>query len=143
VAEDWALGGRLALQRTNDLLVQGEQFGLGGIATVRGYGERELAGDQGISASLELVTPRLGLAEQAPGVDLRGVAFADGGQVANHGDLACLPQQTRCTLASLGVGLRLDWGPVQGRLYVAQAQRDGNGTRAGEWRTQFAVTANY
>ena len=143
VAEDWALGGRLALQRTTDLLVQGEQFGLGGIATVRGYGERELAGDQGISASLELVTPRLGLAEQAPGVDLRGVAFADGGQVANHGDLACLPQQTRCTLASLGVGLRLDWGPVQGRLYVAQAQRDGNGTRAGDWRTQFTVTANY
>lgn len=143
VAEDWSLQGRLALQRSKDLLVQGEQFGIGGIGSVRGYGDRELSGDQGIAASLELATPRLDLFQPAAGVDLRALAFADGGQVANHGDLGCRPLQTRCTLASLGIGLRLDWGPVLGRLYLAQAQRDGNGTRAGDWRTQFSVTANY
>ncbi len=34
-------------QETNDLLISGEQFGIGGMDSVRGYGEREILNDRG------------------------------------------------------------------------------------------------
>jgi hemolysin activation/secretion protein len=37
--------------------VPGELFGVGGAQSVRGYEERELAGDSGLQASFEFTTP--------------------------------------------------------------------------------------
>ena len=167
VADDWALGGRLAGQFTRDALVPGEQFGLGGASTVRGYADRELAGDRGLVASIELTTPRLlggagGAGGEAGGrtpggtagggspggtaggaADLRLLAFVDAGQVSNVDNLACRALQTRCTLSSVGIGARLGWGVVQGRLFVARALQDAAATRTGDWRTHLTLTANF
>ena len=141
VLEDWQLAARAALQYSADRLVPGEQFGLGGAGSVRGYHERELSADNGLTASLELVSPRLALG--GPAVDLRGLLFADAGQVSNNGDLACRALQTRCSLTSWGLGARLGWRTVQLRLSVAQARQDASTTLAGHWRAHVALNASF
>jgi hypothetical protein len=59
------------------------------------------------------------------------------------GELACRAQQTRCTLSAVGLGARLDWRNLQGRLYVAQALQDAATTRSGDWRTHLLVHVNF
>lgn len=142
LVDDWSLAGRLSLQHTQDQLVPGEQFGLGGASSVRGYADRELAGDSGYALAIELSTPRLA-ADSTGAADLRLLAFADGGQVHNQGDLACRAGQTRCTLTSLGLGARLGWRTLQARLFLAQARQDGADTRAGDWRTHLTANLNF
>ena len=141
VLEDWQLAARAALQYSADRLVPGEQFGLGGAGSVRGYQERELSADTGLSAALELVSPRLALG--GPAVDLRWLVFADAGRVSNNGDLACRALQTHCTLSSWGLGARLGWGGAQLRLAVAQARQDANATVAGHWRAHAALNVSF
>jgi hemolysin activation/secretion protein len=46
-------------QVSNRTLLPSEQFGLGGFATVRGYEERQLNGDDGLLARTEFVSPAL------------------------------------------------------------------------------------
>jgi hemolysin activation/secretion protein len=141
--EDWALGGRVALQYSSDNLVPGEQFGIGGAATVRGYEEREVAADRGGVASIELSTPRLGWAAQAK-VDLRLVAFADAGHVSQNDGAFCAGTRTGCTLASAGLGARLSFGrTVQAQVFVANALKDGASTQRGDWRSHFAINASF
>jgi hemolysin activation/secretion protein len=141
--EGLQLSGRFAAQTTGDRLVPGEQFGLGGANSVRGYTERELAGDTGFLLSLELATPRLGGGLLPAGTDLRGFAFADGGQVRSGAGSTCGGGQQRCTASSLGLGLRAAWGPVQWRIAAAQALQDGAGTRRHGWRTHAALVASF
>ena len=141
VLEDWQLAARAALQYSPDRLVPGEQFGLGGAGSVRGYQERELAADTGLSASLELISPRLALA--GPTVDLRWLVFADAGRISNNGDLACRALQTSCSLSAWGLGARLGWRTLQLRLSVAQARQDASTTQAGHWRAHAALNASF
>ncbi len=141
VFDDWSLGGRISAQLANDALVPGEQFGIGGAGSVRGYHERELAGDSGLQASLELVTPKLGWL--GPDADLRLLGFVDAGQISNQADAHCRPGKTRCTLGSAGLGLRLGWGPVQLRLAAAQALDDAATTQRGDWRGHVSVSASF
>lgn len=137
------LTGRFALQHSADRLVPGEQFGLGGAGSVRGYAERELAADTGYLLSLELVSPRLGEGLLPAAADLRALVFADGGQVRSLGGAECRPGQGSCTASSLGLGARLAWGPVQWRFAVAQAQQDAGSTRAHGWRSHVALIASF
>ena len=160
----WQLQGRLNGQYSPDALVSGEQLGLGGASSVRGYEEREIVGDSGFFAALELhgpdVAKRLsgifgarslgtteatqaaaGTASAAPAFDLRLLAFTDAGRVSNQGGLPCREAQTRCSLASFGLGARLSAGPLQVRLDVAQALRAGQRTAANDLTLHFM--ANY
>jgi hypothetical protein len=59
-------------QYTNTPLLAGEQFGLAGSTTVRGFQERAVAADSGIVANAELYTPELASSVGLPG-QLRGV----------------------------------------------------------------------
>ena len=149
VFDDWTLAGRVALQHSDALLVPGEQFGLGGAASVRGYQEREIAGDRGVLVSLELVSPGLlgaagaaGVAG-APATDLRLLAFVDGGEVANRDATACVGNRSRCTLAAVGLGLRLNRGGLRFRLYLAQAQDDAISTRRKDWRAHGGLNLSF
>jgi len=45
-----------------DVLISGEQFGIGGATSVRGTGERPLAADSGLFSTLEISTAELLLA---------------------------------------------------------------------------------
>lgn len=55
----WSLVGRLRGQHTSDVLIPGEQFGLGGVGSVRGLRDRETAGDRGYTVNLEAHAPQL------------------------------------------------------------------------------------
>lgn len=103
LADTWIWTARGAFQLSPDVLISGEQFGLGGLASVRGTEiERPISGDSGLSASLEMLTPEL-----APGLRLLG--FVDAGTIRNHKS-DNLSRPASDTLASVGVGLRFTRG---------------------------------
>jgi len=99
---NWTWIARLQAQYADAPLIPGEQFGLGGINSVRGLNERELSGDRGYQASLELWG--------APSLSgrLRWLAFLDAGRVVNDRPL---PGEVAAeSVASAGVGARYTWG---------------------------------
>jgi hemolysin activation/secretion protein len=148
LTDDWQLQTRLVGQATNDALVPGEQFGIGGAASVRGYDEREVTGDSGASASVELVGPNLlGLPSPGGGPlrggSLRPVLFADVGWVRNRLGTPCRVNETECSLAGVGAGLRYAAGPLQAKLDVAYALRAGNRTDRHATRAHFSVSYSF
>lgn len=104
LATTWLWTARGMFQYSPDVLIAGEQFGIGGIGSVRGTDlERPVTGDKGISGTLELSTPEL-----EPGWRLLG--FVDAGYVRNNKpDFVLNPRSDR--LASIGVGTRYARGP--------------------------------
>jgi hemolysin activation/secretion protein len=113
---DWSFSVRGALQYTSQALIAGEQFGLGGQGSVRGTAtERPIAGDRGVSAALELLTP---VSTQG----LQGVAFVDAGWIGNV-DADNVQRVASDRLVGAGLGLRYASGALQagaeyGRLLV-------------------------
>lgn len=57
--KDWILGVRANAQYTNDNIVTTEQFGAGGMYSVRGFKERAAYADKGVQGSLEIYTPEI------------------------------------------------------------------------------------
>jgi hemolysin activation/secretion protein len=96
---------RIDMQYTEDALVQGEQFGLGGWNSVRGFFEREFASDRGFYGTLELYTPNIGPRITWSGIDsLRLLAFYDAGGLTRNNPA---PGDTvHQSVSSAGVGLR-------------------------------------
>lgn len=142
-ADAWQLRLRWALQWTSDALVSGEQFGLGGANTARGYEEREQVGDRGAQASLELTGPELLTRQRLGAPSLRPFVFADGGTVSNALDAPCRDGYTRCSLASVGLGLAGERDRLQARLAVAVALRDAALTRKKDTRAHFSATYSF
>jgi hemolysin activation/secretion protein len=141
---DWQLRGRLSLQWTRQALVAGEQFGLGGAVSVRGYEERELVGDKGVAATLELGSPELLTRATADQPSLRGFAFVDGGSVANNLNAPCNnTDKTRCSLASAGLGLSFERQRLQARLAAAVALKEGTLTRRNDTRAHFSANLSF
>jgi len=114
--ERWPWTARAQGQYSPDVLISGEQFGLGGLGSVRGTDiERPISGDSGVAGTFEVSTPEL-----AP--KLRLLGFVDAGWLWNNDPTTALkPSSDR--LASLGLGLRYANGPFSisadyGRLVV-------------------------
>ncbi|GAB3248285.1 ShlB/FhaC/HecB family hemolysin secretion/activation protein [Chitinimonas naiadis] len=139
---DWMTHLSLNAQLTSDALPPAEQFGLGGANTLRGYGERVLADDEGVLGSLEAYSPDV--AQGLVGGDwlLRGVAFVDWGHISRN---RALPgEQSSTSLAGAGLGLRLGWGKRASlKLDVAQALKDGGGESKHDTRVHFSATVSY
>ncbi len=131
---------RAAAQYTSDALIPGEQFGLGGVLSVRGYTEREVSGDRGLQGTLEYVSPALFPAASAALSQLRAVAFADVGWVDNRLSTPCAAGRTRCQLASLGAGMRYGYQDFQARLDWGHALRAGSITRRGDSRIHVSLS---
>ena len=104
--EDWLIRMVFNGQYTDSALIPGEQFGLGGATSVRGFQEREVANDRGIFGSAELYTPTITRWIPLKKSMCRLLAFYDIGQVTGvnvqPGDWG------RMTLASTGLGVRMD-----------------------------------
>jgi hemolysin activation/secretion protein len=123
-------------QYTGNALLPGEQFGLGGPDSVRGYVLREAVNDRGYSGQLELYTPDLA---QKFGLTTdyrpRLVAFYDFGTIArNH----ALPGESQGdSIASAGVGLRVTRGTTFSlrmdfaRILETTSNRDAGSLRMG------------
>jgi hemolysin activation/secretion protein len=129
-------------QYTDDALVPGEQFGIGGWNSVRGFLEREVASDRGFAASAELYTPDLLRLFDVKWGELRLLAFYDYGEVTRNepqpGDIRSVQ------ISSAGGGLRLSlqkWLSLRGDVaYVI----DGDGVRDdGEVRGHFGVVLSF
>lgn len=106
-ANDWQLRVAFNGQATRDRLVAGEQFGIGGIDSVRGFLEREVRGDQGYRGTVEGHSPELaGLTERFSGHKLRGVLFYDWGRASRTDPSG----PNRQSIAAAGFGLRLSAG---------------------------------
>jgi hemolysin activation/secretion protein len=104
VAETWLWTARTLWQYSPDVLISGEQFGLGGLSSVRGTElERPISGDKGVSATFEITTPEL-----LPG--LRALGFLDAGWLANNNPNGT-NKLSSDRLASIGLGLRYGQGP--------------------------------
>jgi len=106
--KDWQVRAVFNGQYTSDALVSGEQFGLGGPDSVRGYLLREVANDRGYSGQLELYTPDLatkaGLSDQ---YRARLLAFYDFGAVQRNHALAA--EVGSDSIASAGIGVRFSY----------------------------------
>ncbi|HSH89666.1 MAG TPA: ShlB/FhaC/HecB family hemolysin secretion/activation protein [Ramlibacter sp.] len=98
-ATNWLWSARTQFQFSPDVLIAGEQFGLGGLGSVRGTDiDRPITGDKGISGTFEVMTPEL-----AQGLRLLG--FVDAGWLGNNKP-AAPDKPSSDSIASIGVGLR-------------------------------------
>lgn len=126
---------KLQGQYSHQPLVPGEQFGVGGAQSVRGYHEREASGDQGYLLSLEAWTP-----QWRPG--WRGVLFADGARTRRVQMPAS--EVAHQNLLGLGAGLRWQAGNSYGvSMDVARPMKNAAQTRAGTWRAHLLATARF
>ncbi len=129
----WLFRGRFTGQRSGEPLIPGEQFGLGGADSIRGFDEREVAGDDGYHLSLEAWAP-----PNKTGIQM--LAFADGGYgyrwETAPGDAEAL------TLTSFGVGAR--WSPTRRLSMSADFAYVTNGAgnvESGSSKFHFTVLA--
>ncbi len=137
--DDWQARAAFNGQYTNDLLVTGEQFGIGGPDSVRGYLLREVANDKGYAAQLEVYTPNLsptvGLAES---YRLKLLAFYDFGGVKRNDPLP--GEQAGKFIASAGLGLRLGYSKTASlRVDVAQILKAAGTRQTDEQRVSAAL----
>lgn len=131
-ANDWQVRFTSSAQWTGKALIPGEQFGMGGAASVRGFQEREIANDRGFQTSFELYTPELC---QPLGGDqrCRALAFFDSGAVYRVDALA--GEQTREHIASTGIGLRYSWGKhLAFQTDYGHVLQGGGTQQRGDWR---------
>lgn len=108
IGADWQARLLVNGQYTNDPLVPGEQYGIGGAGSVRGIALREFANDRGYSGSMEIYTPELNKLLGTTAFQSRILIFYDQGYV---GRVDPVPGDTVSTqVASIGLGLRITDG---------------------------------
>ncbi|WP_409524728.1 ShlB/FhaC/HecB family hemolysin secretion/activation protein [Nitrincola sp. MINF-07-Sa-05] len=102
-SNNWSASVTFNGQYTDDLLVPVEYFGIGGLDSVRGFHERESAGDIGNRISFEIKTPdlapRLGLEQSS----MRLAWFVDTAHMERKQVFS--GEQKHVSLASTGLGL--------------------------------------
>lgn len=103
---DWLLRVKFSGQSSPDALIPGEQFGVGGGNSVRGFMEREVANDSGFLTNLEIYSPSLCSSFKSMNGHCRVLAFYDNGHVSRN---KALPDElNRESISSAGLGLRVD-----------------------------------
>ncbi len=128
--QGWNFTGKLRGQWSSHSLIPGEQFGLGGAGSVRGFADREVAGDFGYLWNLEAMAPQVLVPR------LRPVIFIDGGSAHTRSD-----GHTE-RLASAGAGLRWSHDRLETSLDVARAL-DRNSLATDTVRTRLNFSAFY
>ena len=130
---------RVTGQYTKEPLIRGEQFGIGGERTVRGFEERTVSGDKGLHTSIEVWTPEIA---QLYGLRLLGFVDAGHKRLVSPG----VRQAETDTLSSAGFGARWQW---QDQLFVtldyghAIANADGEAADEGYSKWHFNIQYRY
>jgi hemolysin activation/secretion protein len=138
----WMLRWLVDAQLTDQALIAGEQFGIGGVNSVRGFEERSISGDKGYRSSLELWTPPANFIPGGP----RALAFADIGQKSSKNTSAGEPDSDTISSAGFGVrwlwedqlGVNLDYGH-----YLGEVQLPGQVGSRGNVKWHFTVFYRY
>ncbi|HZM47227.1 MAG TPA: ShlB/FhaC/HecB family hemolysin secretion/activation protein [Burkholderiales bacterium] len=139
---DWQVRGVVNGQYSNDALVPGEQFGVGGSESVRGFNEREVVNDRGYRVSLEVHSPDVGSALKWEDARLRALAFFDAGAVRRNKPVP--DELTSEFISSAGVGLRYSWGKTaSARVDYAYVLNSGGSQAKGDSRVHFSLALVY
>jgi hemolysin activation/secretion protein len=125
-------------QYTEDLLISNEQFGIGGVDSVRGYRQTEQLADRGWVARVELKTPEL-LPDKwvfERGLSARLVSFYD---LAEATLVATAPDQDDVfRLAGTGLGIEMNFlDRIDAGAYWAVPLKDSGDIHSGEDRLHF------
>jgi len=135
--QHWTMRMGVSGQHSDDLLIPGEMFGIGGADSVRGFYEREVANDRGYRGSLELYTPDWGQALGA-GVRAQALVFYDTGRVWRNRPLP--GEQHSESIASTGLGLRLGYARnMSFKLDYGVVTQGTASRRAGEGRVHGSL----
>lgn len=109
-------------QTTGDLLVPGEQFGIGGQDSIRGLEERAFSNDRGFQSTFEVYTPEFG-SKLFKDVRMRALAFMDTGQVLRN--QPAVDETAEMQITSSGLGIRASYqDKISLRLDVAHIKND-------------------
>jgi hemolysin activation/secretion protein len=139
---NWQVRAAFNAQYTPDALVSGEQFGITGATAVRGFQEREIAGDTGYFANLEFYTPNLA-GKLVPGEgNLRGLLFYDIARTTNNA--LDWESRHRTSIASIGAGIR--WNierEFNMRFDLARILDEGGSKKAGDLRGHISLYLGY
>ena len=136
---DWQFRWGMSGQLTRDMLISGEQFGIGGADSVRGFLEREIINDNGYRGTLELYGPDFGNIVPVAGARLRALAFYDWGGVKRIRP-AVLEEHGE-HVSSVGLGLRFSRGTnLSLRLDVATVTDSGGLQKIGDVRVHASMT---
>jgi hemolysin activation/secretion protein len=136
---EWQARAVFNAQYSNDALVSGEQFGVGGPDSVRGYLLREAASDRGYAGQLEVYTPdlssKIGMSDK---YRTRLLGFYDFAAVERNDPLP--GELTRASLASTGVGVRFGFKPnISLRFDVARILQSVGTRETGDYRVSSAL----
>lgn len=117
--KNWSVQLTLRGQLSNRTLLPSEQFSMGGYSTVRGYLEREVAGDDAFVGNLELRTPPLKVLQLVSKKwaedSLLFLVFLDYGYVHNLHRITF--EKQNATLVGIGPGARYNLGSyISGRV---------------------------
>ena len=132
---------RLALdgQYTQDALIPGEQFGMGGVNSVRGFYERTTAHDIGHRVTVEMYGPEIGY-QIAPDWRARMLGFIDAARGKDQEPV----RLSESGLMSIGVGTRATKGKQWSMRADVALVVDGTASREkGSWRTHFGVAYTF
>ena len=142
LAEDWQMRVAGSAQYSRQSLISGEQFGIAGSSSVRGFSEREVARDTGYYANFELYTPNIGPAIGYKDASARLLGFYDLGYAVNN-TLRGEDKQ-KSAIASIGMGIRFavqksfNW-----RFDFAQIVDQGGAKVRGARKAAFAVSYGF
>jgi hemolysin activation/secretion protein len=100
VAANWFVIGRFRGQYADEPLIPGEQFGIGGSASVRGLRERETSGDRGYFVNFEVQAPSIG-------AGVLPFVFYDQGYRRHVSPVPGIP--VKDSASSIGAGIRWNW----------------------------------
>jgi len=136
---DWLGVVKVAGQYGGEPLIPGEQFGLGGERTVRGFEERTIAADNGVYFNFEVWAPPI-----PQFFNIRFFAFSDIGY--KELETTQNPQIPHDTISSAGLGFRVD---IYDYLYVNAAyghtiaKAGGEASDPGNVKTHFNIVLRY
>ena len=100
--EEWAVQASLDGQFAGEPLIPGEQLGIGGASSVRGFDERVTSGDNGAVLNVEVWSPKL-LPVDGP----RAIGFVDFGY--RELENAQVGEVKSDGVVSAGLGIRWQW----------------------------------
>lgn len=135
----WNLRGTLQWASTN--LLPSEQLGLGGVASVRGFEEREVNGDSGLQFSSQWTSPVI-KQSNVPG-DLRVLAFIDGGQARINEPVPGERDVVNILGAGFGVDYTLGSNVHANLMWGQQLKKSDQSPVDQSGRVHFGITLAY
>ncbi len=102
-AKKWLFHADLSGQSSSDYLISGEQFGVGGSGSLRGFEERSINGDEGQAVRIELWGPAF------TSYSIRWLVFADQAHISLKETSTLFNNGLDEDVASVGMGVRWSW----------------------------------